>query len=130
MSEDFDGEYGDVVIAVTKAMLPDVVNWLNRHAQIMSKLRKDNEELQKENNRVHTKNKELHGYFREQRERLKPDGPLVSRKVLMMAVELLEDGGVISEWSDTGEDLRWEIKQVTQHEEGVDRQDTIYGGHA
>jgi hypothetical protein len=99
MTEDFDGEYGSVVVAVTAAGLPDVVSWLNRHAQIMSKLRTENESLRDENKRLHTRQEELHAHLAEQRERLKPEAPLVSRRALLMALEVLDNAEVLC-WTD------------------------------
>ena len=102
MSEDFDGEYGDVVVAVTAAGLPDVVAYLNRHAQIMSKLRRENELLHNENKRLHADNEEKSVYLREQRERLKPDGPLMNKQTVLLALEVLVDADIISNdpWDD------------------------------
>ena len=117
MSEDYGTEYGKMVVRATKAGCNDVVMFLNNQAKMISDACQENKSLMDENTRLHDVNDELHTYLAEERKRLKPDGPLVSRKVLLMAVELLEDGGVIYEWSDMGKDLRYEIKQVTQHEE-------------
>lgn len=116
MSEDYDGDYAAIALQAED----DVRVYLDRQQRRLHEVQVENQSLMEENTRLHDVNEELHKYLREQRKRLKPDGPLVSRKVLMMAVELLEDAGVIGDpWDDTASNLRYEIKQVTQHEEEV-----------
>lgn len=118
MSEDYDGDYAGIVLQVMEAKPPlnDVVNYLDRQQRYVYKVRKENDELRKENLRLHDVNTELHKNLQEQRKRLKPDGPLVRKKTLLMALELLDDAGLFNEWDDTLDDLKYEIKQVTQHE--------------
>jgi hypothetical protein len=118
---DYYGDYAGIVLQVMEARPPlgEVVRYLDRQQRVVYETRKENDELRKENLRLHDVNTELHKDLQEQRKRLKPDGPLVSRKVLLLAVELLEDAGLFHEWGDTKEDFVYEIKQVTQHEEDV-----------
>jgi len=113
MSEDFGMLYGEMVVLATKAGLGKVVIYLEKLARITNETLRDNEELRKENLRLHDVNTELHKNLQEQRKRLKPDGPLVSRKVLLVAVEILSDAGLFHEWDDAEEDLRYEIEQNT-----------------
>ncbi len=116
---DYDGDYAGIVLQVMEAKPPlgDVVSYLDRQQRCVYKTRKENEELRKENLRLHDVNTELHKDLLEQRKRLKPDGPLVKRKTLLMALEILDDAGLFHEWDDTRTDLVYEIKQVTKHEE-------------
>jgi len=100
MSKDFEGDYGDIVIRATKAGLNEVVFYLNRQARFLSKVRKENEELRNENNRLHARNEELGVYLNEQRERLKPDGPIMTKDAMLLAVQVLQDADVIS-WVDS-----------------------------
>lgn len=118
MSEDFGALYGDMVVKATEAGLPNIVLYLEKLARLTNETLRENQSLMDENTRLHGINDKLHTHLAEERKRLKPDGPLVSRKVLLMVVELLEDAGVIGDpWDDTASNLRYEIKQVTQHEE-------------
>jgi hypothetical protein len=116
MSKDYDGDYAGIVLQVMEAKPPlgDVVSYLDKQQGCVYKVRKENEELRKENIRLHDVNTELHKDLQEQRKRLKPDAPLVSRRALLMALELLDDAGLFHEWDDTRTDLVYEIEQLTE----------------
>jgi len=102
MSEDFDGDYGKIALQVIEAGMDDVRIYLDKQQRRVKEVQIENESLMKENNRLQAAQEEMHKYFAEQRKRLKPDGPLVSKKVLLMAVELLVDAEIISNdpWDD------------------------------
>ena len=119
MSKDYDGDYAGVVLQVmeTKPPLNDVVNYLDRQQRYVIKVRKENEELQNENRRLHNEKDKVYGWWREECKLNKPDAPLMSRDLLMLAQEVLRDAGVYDEWEDQLYDLRHRIKQVTQHEQ-------------
>ncbi len=117
MSEDYDGDYAGIALQVIEAGMDDVRIYLDRQQRRMSDVRVENDALRKENLRLHDVNTELHKNLQEQRKRLKPDGPLVKRKTLLLAVEILDDAGIFYDWDDTLDNIIYEIKQVTQHEE-------------
>ena len=117
MSEDYDGDYAGIALQVVE--MDDVRIYLERQQKILHKTQIENQSLMDENTRLHARNKELHEYLGEQRERLTPDKDLVSKKVLTMAVDLLEIGDVVYEYE--ADDFRYKIVRIKRrtHEEKV-----------
>jgi hypothetical protein len=118
---DYDGDYAGIVLQVMEAkpLLGDVVRYLDRQQRVVYATRKENEELRKENLRLHDEERKVFGWWQEEVKLNKPDAPLVSRRALLMALEVLDDAGLFNDWEDTEYDLRHEIEQITQHEEEV-----------
>ena len=121
MSEDYDGDYAGIVLQVMEAKPPlgDVVSYLDKQQRYVYKVRKENEELREENIRLHARNNELHQYLGKERRRVKPDKDLVSKKVLELAIDLLEIGDVM--YCYEAGDYRYQIERIKRrtHDEEV-----------
>jgi len=120
MTEDYDGDYAKIAIQVIEAGMDDVRIYMDKQQMKLGEVRVENQSLREENTRLHKQNEENWEHIVAERKRLKPDAPLISREGLMLAVKVLEDAGLIGHEFDGYEsvdDIRYEIKQVTQPEE-------------
>jgi chromosome segregation ATPase len=99
MSKDFDGDYADIVVKVIEAGMDDVRRYLDWQQKEINEARIENQSLMEENNRLHAWNETLNKHLEEERKRLKPDGPLMTKDAMLLAVHVLRDADIIS-WMD------------------------------
>ena len=99
MSKDFEGDYTDIVVKVIEAGMDDVRRYLDWQQKEINEARIENQSLMEENNRLHAWNETLNKHLEEERERLTPDGPLMTKDAMLLAVHVLRDADIIS-WMD------------------------------
>ena len=120
MSEDYDGDYAKIALQVIEADMDDVRIYMDKQQMKLGEVRVENQSLREENIRLHARNNELHQYLGKERRRVKPDKDLVSKKVLELAIDLLEIGDVM--YCYEADDYRYQIERIkrrTHDEEDV-----------
>jgi hypothetical protein len=110
MSDDFIGEYAGIAVQVMDAGLKDVAAYMDRQQKFIQSVRKENQKLREENIRLHDWNDRLQTNLREERERLKPEAPLISKEMAYMAIDILYSCGLFNHWDlEDADDLKREV---------------------
>jgi hypothetical protein len=110
MTKDFEGDYADIALQVIEAGMDDVRIYLDRQQRAIDEARRENQALRDENKRLHGDLERNSKFLDEQRERLKPEGPLISKDMAYMAIDILYSCGLFNHWDlNDADDLKREV---------------------